>query len=179
MPNDFAGALSESAARFDAIVKPELLGVLGGDFRTVEGVTIDEMAKLLDTLAGIDVWHIDSLRGIRGLASRIQTTSRDWHTFTIRKSRASGAKTEYEKRKLAIENGYLYPYFTMQAYISEGDQRLISFAVAKTADIIEMIDEGHCRENHTGHAQIGQAGFYVVDWYEMKSLQYPIRIRNK
>jgi hypothetical protein len=43
------------------------------------------------------------------------------NTFTIRYKRASGAKTEYQKRSEAILNnkGYLYPYLTIQAYLDK------------------------------------------------------------
>jgi hypothetical protein len=50
--------------------------------------------------------------------SRIQTGV-NYKTFTIRNKRKSGARTEYEKRKIAIEKGYLYPYLTVQAYVTD------------------------------------------------------------
>src|SRR5574338_1021379 len=97
---NFKQSLSRSMQQFTDVIQGSLGNVLKGEFRIVEGNTVDEVAKLLDTLAGIDVWHINKLKGIRGLASRIQTTDRNWHTFTIRRTRESGAATEYEKRKL-------------------------------------------------------------------------------
>lgn len=133
----------------------------------VEGVTVEELADNLDKLAGIDVFHIDKLRGMRGIASRIQPSNKNWHTFTIRHKRQSGARTEYEKRKYAIENNYLYPYLTLQAYTTK-DNILIAYALARTRDIIEMIDKGYYKTNETGKYQCGQASFFVVDWYEMK-----------
>lgn len=174
---NFTGALSRSMNQFKVIVQPELREILKGEFEVIEGVTVDHLAKLLDTLSGIDAWHIDHLRGIRGIALRIQTGDKNWHTFTIRNKRSSGAKTEYEKRKNAIENGYLYPYLTVQAYIKSSDE-LLSFAVARTVDIIEYIDKGYSKKQHTGASQIGQAEFFVIDWYDFKRRGYKIAIRE-
>lgn len=174
---NFNQSLSRSMQQFTDIVMGSLSEILKGEFRVIEGNTTDDVAKLLDTLSGIDVWHINKLKGIRGLASRIQTTDRNWHTFTVRKTRDSGATTEFEKRKLAIEKGYLYPFFTMQAYVTQKDA-LIAFAVARTVDVIEMIDKGFCKTNKTRKEQIGQASFYIVDWYEMKERGYEIYIRE-
>ncbi|MEN6487655.1 MAG: ParB N-terminal domain-containing protein [Smithella sp.] len=157
--------------------RQELSRILKGDLKVVEGITIEQMAKLLDQLAGIDVWYINKLNGIRGIASRIQTGS-NYKTFTIRKTRDTGARTEYEKRKIAIEKGYLYPYLTVQAYVAENG-KLLSFAVAKTEDIIDAIDHGLYSIRRTGQKQIGQAEFYVVNWDDMKKAGYEIIIVEK
>jgi len=174
---DFNGALSKSMQQFECVLRDELSKTLKGELKVVEGITIPEMAKLLDTLAGIDVWYINKLNGMRGIASRIQTGV-NYKTFTVRNKRKSGAKTEYEKRKIAIEKGYLYPYLTIQAYVSENNE-LLSYAIAKTEDIINAIDNGLCYKNHTSKNQIGQAEFFVVKWYDMKKAGYEIIIKEK
>ena len=52
-----------------------------------------------DTRAGIDAWHIIEDDGMmRGMRFRVQEGETDWRTFTVRKSRTSGAKTEFAKR---------------------------------------------------------------------------------
>jgi hypothetical protein len=157
------------------LVEPELVAATGEHFVAVEGVSVDEMARLLDTLAGIDFWNVRFGVGIRGLATRIQW-GRSWRTFTIRNQRISGARTEYEKRKQAIEKGWLYPELTLQAYVDNG--KLLSYALAKTTDIIKMIDMGKAKIKHTGPAQYGQASFYVVKWDDMKKMGYDILIRQ-
>ena len=173
---NFEGALSKSMQQFEDVLRDELSKILKGELRVVEGITIHEMAKLLDTLAGIDVWYINRLNGMRGIASRIQTGV-NYKTFTIRNKRETGARTEYEKRKIAIEKGYLYPYLTAQAYVTK-DNKLMSFAIARTEDIINAIDRGLCYKRHTNSNQIGQAEFYVVRWYDMKNAGYEIVIRD-
>lgn len=173
MNTRIANDLNQSSKTFIDLVEPELVATGGGHFVAVEGVSVDEMAKLLDTLAGIDFWNIHAGVGIRGLATRIQR-GRSWRTFTIRNQRISGARTEYEKRKHAIENGMLYPELTLQAYVDNG--KLLSYALAKTTDIMKMIDTGKAQIKHTGPAQYGQASFFVVKWDDMKKAGYDILI---
>lgn len=133
----------------------------------VEGVTKYKMAKTLDQLAGIDLWYFNSL-GVRGIANRIQFGDKNWKTFTIRKNRESKAKTEYEKRSNAIKKEWLYPVLTIQGYFNEQTNKILGFAIAKTKDVLWMIDNGHCTTRKTGKSQIGQAEFYVVKWEEMR-----------
>lgn len=174
---DFKQAFVKANQQFIDLLQGDVVLKLGGRFEIVEGITAENMARLLDTLGGIDAWHIRDDRGIRGIALRVQTSVRSWRTFTIRKSRVSGAKTEYEKRKYAIENNYLYPYLTFQAYISfENDP--LEWAVARTCDIIQMIEDGDCTVRKTGPDQKGQAEFYVVKWDDMLKKGYTVVIKS-
>jgi len=160
--------LKKSSVAFNDHFKTAVIEVFKGDFEVVEGVTKYAMAKTLDQLAGIDLWYFNTTLGVRGVANRIQFGNKNWKTFTVRKDRESGAKTEYEKRKKAIENEWLYPIMTIQGYFNETTKKVLGWAGAKTKDIIWMIDNGHCYEQHTGKDQIGQATFFVVDWDDMK-----------
>ena len=172
--DNFRTALKKSSIAFENHFRDPLLKILRGNFEVVEGVTEDEMARTLDMLAGIDVWHFDKRFGVRGVASRIQY-GKSWDTFTVRKSRESGALTEYEKRTYAIKNEFLYPVLTFQGYISNDVP--LSFALTKTKDIFWMIDNGYSRLKKTGKSQIGQAEFYVVDWQRMVDNKKRIEIR--
>lgn len=134
---------------------------------TVEGDTLSETAKLLDTLSGIDLWMVDENRGMRGIASRIQYET-NFRTFTIRLERASGAKTEYEKRKFAIENDFLYPIITYQAYLCQNG----GIGIAYTKDIIDYITKGFAYVRHTKEDQKGQASFWVIKWDDFKKQGY-------
>lgn len=132
--------LSRSAKAFEFLVWPVLRQVIGGKLVHVELIARQDFAKDLDVRAGIDAWHIHD-RGIRGLASRVQA-GRAWDTFTVRRSRATGVATEYEKRCYAIQagEGWIYPHLTIQAYITAWDMgRLLSVGVARTADLMRFI----------------------------------------
>lgn len=162
--------LSRSAEAFRSVVWPEVAGYCGGGgLVPVEEVTATGFSRELDVSAGIDAWEIQPGSGIRGIASRVQWIpdgGRPWNTFTIRKSRDSGAATEYAKRLLAIEGdeGWLYPHFTIQAYLSSETDVLLSVAVCKTLDLICYIRDGsELRTRRTANAE-----FYAVGWKEYR-----------
>lgn len=163
-PLRFAESLRQSSDDFARLIQPLASEALRGKFEIVEGVTTYEVAKALDMQAGIDLWFVRDGGGIRGLANRVQRTTRNWRTFTVRKERASGNVTEYEKRVQAIKREWLYPVLTLQGYVTPDGSALISFAIAHTKDILSVIGAGGAQVQHTGAAQRGQASFYVVGW---------------
>lgn len=170
--NNFKTDLADSAFDFLRVVYPKLKdeNLISGELIPIESVTAEGTTKALDMLAGIDIWQIKDDKGIRGIANRIQWGPKPWNTFTIRKKRQSGAKTEYEKRIEAITNrAWLFPYFTCQAYITERRiGYLLSVAIAKTETIFEMINKGICWEQP--NSQDGNI-FICVDWLNVKIYQ--------
>jgi hypothetical protein len=175
LKSDVARDLSDSAYDFQRVVWPVICpNIGGGELIPVESVTASGFRHQLDTLAGIDAWHIHPTYGLRGISSRIQWCDKGWSTFTIRKDRDSGVVTEYEKRKQAIERspeGWLYPIITVQAYIAKPARygELISVAVAYTKDIINSVNEKQVRRTNN-------ATFYYVNWSDLKSAGKRIRI---
>lgn len=158
----------------------------GGEIKAVEGRD-DEICLMLDRNCGTDYFQVygrgEKLDGVVwGVGSRFQSV---WHgkkpfnTFTIRKERASGTRTEYEKRKLAIERNGVYPFLTMHGYYDEQTGDILSIAIARTKDLWECIENGHADVKKTGESQIGQAVFYYLDWEKVKSLDYPIKVYKK
>lgn len=166
-------AIRKSADDFNRLVKPIASVELHSDFKTVEGITDDEVTILLDRLSGIDAWCIHK-NGIRGVGSRMQRTYKYFRTFTIRKRIQSGNETEYAKRKRAIEKGWLYPLLTVQAYATIDGSELRGFAFAKTQDILAAIDNGLAEPTlgRTGAGLNGQAQFVIVQWDVMKNAGY-------
>jgi len=168
---DFKTDLSDSAYNFVRIVYPKIIecGYLSGEVIPIESVSANGITKDLDMFAGIDAWHIDKNAGIQGIASRVQFGGRAWNTFTVRKSRMLGTKTEYDKRKFAMDSGeWLYPHITIQAYISsrQGGE-LLSVAVANTTNIFRCISNGmfYRRLNNKDGNE-----FYVVDWRNVDNI---------
>jgi len=180
--DDFEASLTKSSKAFIKLVEPLLKNRIGGEFEVVEGVTVKRLAQILDVFAGIDIWHFDKENGVRGIASRIQFNQyKRWDSFTIRKERVSTTRTEFEKLNYAMNNDYAYPNLFLQAYIE--DENLVSFALAKTRDIIKIINEGKENEDFeikkTNTNQLGQSWFYVVYWERMKQLGYDILVYKK
>jgi hypothetical protein len=174
----FRDSLKKSTVHFEELIKPLLEKYRRfKNITSVEANSTEQLADMLDQTAGIDAFFCNDT-GLGGIASRIQPNCyKSFDTFTVRKSRESGAKTEYEKRKAAIDSRgeLIYPYYTLQAYLGKQEE-LISYAIAKTEDIINLIDDGECYVNHTGQTQKGQAEFYVVNWTSFEKNNKPIYI---
>ena len=182
--SDFKSDLKDSSAAFLRVVWPAMKDMVGGGkIIPIESVTDDAMTEMLDRYSGIDAWHLSDGRQMRGVASRVQWGNA-WNTFTVRYSRDSGAKTEYEKRKFDIESnaGWLYPHLTVQAFIEgrKGDNGdLLSVAVIKTKSLIDAcgeILEGSVDERLGGLRKTGNAVFIWVSWSWLKRSGYEIKM---
>jgi len=147
--------ISKSAKDFQDIVWPRLKDKIGGGkIIPVETVTDNIFAKEIDTLAGIDAWHIyKNGMGMRGIASRVQWRINNgkiapgfgkygYQTFTIRHKLANGGNTEYQKRMYAINSDvdrFLFPDLTIQAYLENPEGEFLSAAVIQTRELFEII----------------------------------------
>ena len=169
--------LKDSAYDFLKVVFPAMVeqGFLSGELIPVESVTTSEMTRRLDMLSGIDSWAIKEPDGITGIASRVQWGWKPFNTFTIRKSRLSGVSTELEKRQRAIEsNGqYLYPYWTVQAYLTQVHGQLLTIGMARTMDVVEIITKYPNKERPT---KDGGAVFGYCEWDMMQFEGYDVKI---
>jgi hypothetical protein len=185
MQLNVANDLSDSAFDFERVVAPAILPLLGGgELVSTESVTAEGFQKDLDTLAGIDGWHLIKGKSlVRGLASRVQWCDKAWKTFTVRLSRDSGAETEFSKRLRAIENpdtGYLYPHLTIQAYIESPRRggQLLGAGIVKTKDLITLCDrlirEGDQNSPLWGIRRTSNAEFIWVSWrlFQRLGLQF-------
>ena len=137
------------------LIRPSLQDVLGAKVVPVEGQ--GELAQILDMRCGIDYLAINS-EGVRGIAARTQE-GKVWRTFTIRYGKDNGAKTEYEKRMMGIRCGYLYPYWTVQAYL--GPREAIC-GVVRTQNLYSYASTHEVALKRTTNAQ-----FMVVPWDEV------------
>lgn len=168
----FKTDLGDSAYDFMRLVYPKMVECkfISGSIVPIESVTSTGVTKDLDTLAGIDAWHINRTRGMQGIASRIQWGDKIWGSFTIRKHRTSGAETEYAKRKRAIDtDDWLYPVLTVQAYItSRRIGELLAVGVAKTKDVFRAIDDGRCTPRTNGR---DGNEFIAVYWENVNDIQ--------
>jgi len=122
--------------------KSEISGYLKSDIYSFEGED-NQILNLFDKYAGVDAMQIIDEK-VRLLALRFQK-DKGYRTFTIRLSRPSGQKTEYEKRVEAIftkpDEGYVYPYLTLQGYYKEttSGRELTSLAAIPTKDLYNYL----------------------------------------
>ena len=163
--NDWQRDLSKSNAAFLSAVWPVIKGKCGGG--TIKPVEIlpDDISRDLDRLCGIDIWQTIDGEGCRGIASRVQFGSKNWRTFTVRKCRDSGAKTEFEKRKDAIESGgrMIYPYLTCHAYLTDS-LVVLGGGLALTKSVFDAITD------HTKIRRTDNASFYAVDFDDVEGV---------
>ena len=133
--------LDASSRAFESISGTTLQKLIKGSLISCEG-HIDDCNSIgfnLDVLGGIDYLSVNE-HGIRGLAVRCQFGDA-YNSFTIRYSRPSGNKTEHEKRLYQIDNGYIYPEFTIQCYFdSTKNNELLSMAIIRTDDLFYEIE---------------------------------------
>lgn len=147
-------------------IKPYVEELLNCKILQVEGIN-EEVAKVVDRATGIDYLCLYKY-GVVGLASRIQEGN-NWATFTVRAERYNGTVTEFEKRTKALEDGYMMPLYTMQAYITDKE---ISIGVCKTEELYKYVKSGRCERRSTSNAD-----FYVVRWGEIQTIQKTIKLR--
>lgn len=89
----------------------------------------------LDKYSGIDWIGKTQDNNLISFAGRIQW-DHYWGTFTIRYKRNTNTKTEFEKRCEAIQNGFMYPTYTLQAYFTR-DYKFLGGAYIKTIDLYD------------------------------------------
>lgn len=153
-------------------VEPILKQWLPGNFHAVEGHEIGVLRKL-DRRAGLDWLHEDEDGRLYGLAFRGQFVKYPFYTFSIRKCRETGAETEFSKLVETVE-GSLRPYWTVQGYFCMKTREALALALVKTAHLTQLLTDGLYEERRTGHDEIGQAAFAVVDWERFIEREYPI-----
>lgn len=145
--NNWKVDLLNSISAIEKIKDTVLAKLISGNIISIEKYN-DEILLLFDKYSGIDLLRQNE-NGLQGIASRVQFGNA-WDTFTIRFSRKTGTKTEYEKRIYQIKNEYFYPTFTLQAYFdNRNDLNLLSIAVIKTTDLYSIIETSNKVQTRT------------------------------
>jgi hypothetical protein len=172
-PQSFQSRLKQSTHDFCTIVWPAIREWCGGgEIIPVETILDAELAKALDIYAGIDAWQICPGLGVRGIASRVQY-GHCFETFTLRSKHTSGKATEIHKRYTAWINsdeGWLSPYFTVQAYLTAPGGELLDVGVIKTASLIEYIVNGYPAKTRTNSYDGNE--FVFVAWKDIAQSPY-------
>lgn len=184
MRPDVARDLTRSAKRFLDIVWPTMAPLCGGGaIMPVESSSSTDLKAAMDQLAGIDAWQLCKAEGrMRGLASRVQPSPFSYGTFTVRYTRTSGAETEYVKRKHTLElasEGWLWPWFTLQAYVHPHTHQLVAAAVVQTRELFWYIEEQlrlHPEDRDLRFDRNRQDGnvFLVIPWERLARTAQPV-----
>ena len=137
----------------------------GVDFVSIEKKD-DEVLLWLDQYAGIDYVVKSKNNNIIGIAARIQFMN--FRTFTIRKTRYTGTKTEFEKRIEAIEKGYIFPAYTLQAYFL--NKNFSHAAIIPTKQLYNFI----INNPNKVHERKSDNIFLFVNWNDLKNTDLKI-----
>ena len=160
---------------FWRLFAPRIAADTGGRFVAVEG-RVDEVAKLLDTNAGIDALFIDKLGLIHGVAVRVQFTDRSWDTFSVRCERDSGNPTEYDKRVAALKARAMVPHMTFQGYASKAGSTALSAAWVSTVHLFELLGDQEFMRTHSRRMNMQDGNsFYYALWDELRTRGASIR----
>ncbi len=173
--------LNESGYDFVHTVWPAVSGYYeGGELYPVETARESGFISKLDTCSGIDAFQfLESRHMLRGIASRVQYGSRYYPTFTLRYRRSNGAVTEFEKRLHAIqhvEQGYIYPHLTIQAYMSRPSGKLLAVAATETKSLYlyaQKYREVRSRVYQQRNRSDGNS-FLVVLWEPYRQEGHPL-----
>jgi hypothetical protein len=182
--DDVQHDLSQSSNDFLRLVWPilqrECEDFRKGEIRMVEGRQKGNIPFDLDVIAGIDA-YLREPGALRGMALRTQRTQRDCNycTFTVRETRPNGSLTEYAKRREAIKRrneGVLYPWWTIQAYLSKAGDQVLSIGVARTVELYEFIEQSR-QPLDQKRASNGGETFFCVKWddYGRNLFTYPLK----
>jgi len=162
MYNNWSIDLNDSVKSLESIKHTFLPKLINGKIYTIEHVDND-ILMIIDKYSGIDYIRHDN-NGLQGIAARVQW-GHTWNTFTIRSERHTGTKTELNKRLFQIENGYLYPEFTLQAYFdNKKDNNLLSIAVIKTKKLYEL----YLNKPELFNKRKSDNEFIFIEWTKIK-----------
>ena len=135
--------------------------------------TNDPTGRMFDMNCGFD-WFIKRPEGFQGMAARCQQitarcqqiTADRYLTFTIRESRDKFVSTEPEKRIDAINNGCLYPKYTLQAYLKgDWDSDLDYFGICDTKKLFKYLE----KQTSYNFIRNGSETFVPVEWSALKN----------
>lgn len=120
----------------------------------------DDATKLLDRLAGLDGLIVNGNGTIDFYSSRVQV-GKNYETFSLRRSRANGMKTEFAKLQQARRTGGAMPQFMIQAFV-DSDEKSATVAIAPMIDVLDFAEHNpEIRATPTGET------FFVVPWFAL------------
>lgn len=172
MYNHWRDDLNDAVRALESIRHTYLPRVISGKIHTIEKAQ-HHILLLLDTKSGIDYLRENS-EGVQGIAARVQW-GRAWNTFTIRAVRHTGTETQLQKTIRAIEEGYFYPAFTLQAYFNTREEnRLLSIGAIRTLDLYRFVQE-HPEKVYSNKSD---NAFLFVRWDDLSGMVKAIQIEE-
>jgi len=175
--SDAKDDLADSRTRFEEIVWPKISDWFGDspELHRTEDKSGD-LRERFDRVGGVDYWVVEPDVGMVSIASRVQTY--DKTTFTVRYSRASGNKTEYQKRIDQLNSHFELPTYTVQAYIDTTLGALRNVAAVKTKPFMKYITTGTPGDEWPLIPSDEEEYFFPVSWSELYG-EVDIKVHNR
>jgi hypothetical protein len=174
---EVAKDMRRSQAAFLNHVWPVVAEKMGGGEVISMELSDDRLRKLFDATSGIDAWQYRDGLGMWGIASRVQPIGRDYASFTVRESRRSGARTEFEKLwdSVNADDGRVAPYWFVQAYMDSQSTTLLSVGVARMRSVLEFI-RMDCDDQDKRRCHDGSSSFWVARWDRMMRRGFDVKV---
>lgn len=124
-----------------------------------------DLATALDQCAGIDGIIVNAAHWAFSYSSRVQF-GKNFETFTIRRSRPSGATTEADKLFHAWRIQAPMPTYHVQTFISENEQSAV-VAVAPTVDLLKFVGKHSDQWRATRDGET----FYFIPFNDLENVK--------
>lgn len=161
---------ANSFAAFNKFTAPAMRFALKAKTILPTEIHNSELAAVLDKDAGIDGLLIDADDWAHFYGSRIQF-GHNYGTFTIRRSRPSCNRTEFEKLLHARRTQGAMPSYTIQTYV-DADGQGATVAIAQTVKLLQYITKHF---NQWRRTDDGETFYYIpVDAPEVAAQVYRV-----
>lgn len=127
-----------------------------------------DLAAALDMRAGIDGFFVDGDNDIYAYASRVQF-GQNYGTFTLRRSRPTGARTEFNKLVHARQVQAPMPTFHIQNYV-DADGQNATVAIVETLELLRYV---YKHRDQWRRADGGET-FYVAPFDDVAAQVYRV-----
>ncbi|MEI7705798.1 MAG: hypothetical protein WCK73_14520 [Deltaproteobacteria bacterium] len=167
-----------SRIALEFVVWPAIKHVLdGATLRITEG-SRDGTDVDLDMGGGVDAWMTTRRGSKHGIANRVQFGQPFW-TTTIRYHRRSGARTEWLKRQIAVEEGGNMPTLRWHSYVTLDGSRLLVAGIVGEVELAkhQLACVGAGRGNHGCFMrETDNASFIASDWRHLMGQGIPVTL---
>jgi hypothetical protein len=158
--------IAKSSKILEEVVWPIIGRHIGGGYLSSAETSKWELPQNLDKHTGLDVFQVCNDK-YRTIASRIGY-GKDYRSFTIRLRTKTGSdETEYQKRCAAIDGDWMFPAFTLQAYVDD-DLRFLSCAVIKTVELYAYLRSKPLYKHVILPVSGGNTQFIVARWDDIQ-----------
>lgn len=165
---------TKSIQQFNSFTAPAIKKALGAKKIISTEQHKNEIEKFLDQEAGIDAFIVIEGNTIYPVACRLQF-GKCYESFSIRRSRPSGAITEHSKLVEAFRTKGLMPKYHFQGFVDANEQT----AIVATTETIELLKYVEKHQKQWRTAPSGET-FYYCPWRELYEVQiYLVNVKGQ